>query len=45
MTPIIDQLADTGLKLTNYYVHEMCTPTRFVSFRTVVSRLTLSHND
>eukprot|EP01051_Picozoa_sp_SAG22_P020961 SAG22_NODE_4432_length_1271_cov_1.285836_2_plen_233_part_00 len=28
ITPNIDKLADGGLVLTNYYVQEMCTPTR-----------------
>ena len=28
ITPNIDRLADGGVILTNYYVQEMCTPTR-----------------
>ena len=27
-TPNIDSLANNGIKLTNYYVHPTCTPTR-----------------
>ena len=27
-TPNIDMLANNGIKLTNYYVHPTCTPTR-----------------
>jgi len=27
-TPNIDRLANGGLKLENYYVHPMCTPSR-----------------
>ncbi len=28
ISPNIDTMADTGLKLSDYYVQEMCTPTR-----------------
>merc|ERR1712166_46309 len=28
LTPHIDKLADTGVKLSNYYVQPICTPTR-----------------
>ena len=28
LTPNIDRLADAGVKLTNYYVQPICTPTR-----------------
>ena len=28
VSPNIDSMADTGLKLSDYYVQEMCTPTR-----------------
>jgi len=28
LTPIIDQLASEGVKLTNYYVQPLCSPTR-----------------
>ena len=27
-TPSVDKLADSGIRLTNYYVHSLCTPTR-----------------
>lgn len=27
-TPVIDQLAQQGIKLENYYVQPICTPTR-----------------
>ncbi len=28
ISPNIDSMADTGLRLSDYYVQEMCTPTR-----------------
>ena len=31
-TPSIDRLIETGIELTNYYVHSMCTPTRSAMF-------------
>ena len=28
VSPNIDKMADSGLRLSDYYVQEMCTPTR-----------------
>ena len=33
ISPNIDNMADTGLKLSDYYVQEMCTPTRAALMR------------